>query len=278
MEAKLADGVRPDESVTVDHPNKIQVIEGFNARIKLGDLTDLENSIERRGVTTALWVRPDRANREQPYILIAGERRLNALRNLWARGVSDMRIPVKVYNVDEEQAEELMILENLERENLSAADYCNLVSRWEQRGYTKEEISSKLGRSQSWVDQMKTLAGASAKLKELVATDVVGLAVGLDVARKIPLDAQSDILDEIIEESGGKKSKMRAVASKKTGTKVRPGKRSVVNTANKLREIPDAENNETHALVLLALEYTVGDASREDFLRQCSVAFGVELD
>ncbi len=276
MEAKLAEGVRPAESVTVDHPDRIQVIDGFNARTILGDLSDLESSIEKRGVTTAIWVRPDRANAKKPYILIAGERRLNALRNLWARGVSDMRIPVKVYNVDEEQAEELMVLENLERENLSAADYCNLVARWEQRGFTKDEISGKLGRSSSWVDQMKTLASASADLKTKVANEVVGLAVGLDVARKIPIAEQSAVLNEIIEEAGGKKSKMRAVAARKTGTKVRPGKRSVVATAQTIRDIPGTEDNETHALVLAALEYTIGEVSKDDFLRQCMTAFLLE--
>jgi len=275
MEAKLAEGVRPAESVTVDHPDRIQVIKGFNARATLGDLSALESSIELRGIQSALWVRPDRANKSQPYILIAGERRLNAIRNLWARGVKDMRIPIKVYNVDEDQAEELMVLENLERKNLSASDFCGLVSRWEQRGFTKEEISLKLGRSESWVDQMKVLAAATTDLKTKVANGEVGLAVALDVARKIPLAEQSGVLDAVISEAKGKKSKMRQVAARKTGTKVRPGKRSVVTTAQTLRDMSVAEDNVTYALVLKALEYTIGEATEEEFLQQCEKTFGV---
>jgi len=275
MASKLAEGIFPAESLTVDHPDRIQVIKGFNARIKLGDLSSLETSIELRGVRSALWVRPDRANKAQPYILIAGERRLNVLRNLWARGVKDMRIPISVYNVDEEQAEELMILENLERKSLSASDFSVVVSRWEQRGFTKEEISTKLNRSESWVDQMKILAAASVELKNKVASEDVGLAVALDVARKFPLAEQSAVLDAVIAESGGKKSKMRKIAAGKTGTKVRPGKRAVVTMVKTLRDMPVEEDDVTHALVLKALEYTVGETTEEEFLQQCEQTFKV---
>jgi ParB family transcriptional regulator, chromosome partitioning protein len=102
-------------------------------------LLEMAESIREHGIVEPLVVRP----RENGFELIAGERRLRA-----ARLVGLETVPAVVREMDDREALEVTLIENLQREDLSAleeaAAYVQLV---EEFGATQEEVARRVGRS-----------------------------------------------------------------------------------------------------------------------------------
>jgi|GEM_PF-6900792 len=275
----VAKGTSRGTQYKVNHPGLIQIVKGFNIRTKaevLKDLPELKASILENGVRTPLWVRRDRANKEQPFILIAGERRLTALNQIWEEyETPDFKIPIDIYDVDEEEAELLMLAENMERKDLTPVDEANQVAKWLKMGLTPAEVVERFAsvgmqRSEPWVEQRRVLAGASANLKRKVAQGEVLLSVALDIARKVPSAAQSDALDKVLAKAGGKKSKQRKAAAKVTGTAVRPGKKdlmAVMRTLNAATVNGKVDAGEARKLAVRMLAFAAGEATKDEVLK-----------
>ena len=105
-------------------------------------MTELANSIAEHGLLQPIAVRP-RANGR--YLIIAGERRWRACR---LAGLNE--VPVIIKDVTDEQAMELALVENLQREDLDpveeAAGIRELMTRCD---LTQEQAAQKLGKSRS---------------------------------------------------------------------------------------------------------------------------------
>lgn len=272
-------GVKRATQYVVEHPNMIQVLKGFNARTKAEvtkGLAELKSSILENGIRTPLWVRRDRANKEQPFILIAGERRLTALQQIWDEYQDpEVRIKVDIFDVDEDEAELLMLAENMERKDLTPVDEATQVAKWIRKGFTPAEIVEMLAqvglkRSEPWVEQRRVLAGASADLKRRVAAGEILLSVALDVARKVPTAKQSDALDKVISKSGGKKSRQRKAAAKVTGTTLRPGKKdlqAVMRTLGATAVEGTVDAADARKLAIRMLAFAAGEATKDEVLK-----------
>ena len=108
-------------------------------------LEELTNSIREKGVMQPLLVRPT----QDPNIfeIIAGERRWRASQKA---GLHD--VPVIVRDVDDKEALELAIIENVQRSDLSpleeAMGYGQLM---EQFDYTQHDLAQVIGKSRSHV-------------------------------------------------------------------------------------------------------------------------------
>lgn len=108
-------------------------------------LEELTNSIREKGVMSPLLVRPT----EDPHVfeLIAGERRWRAAQKA---GLHD--VPVIVRDVDDKEALELAIIENVQRADLNpleeAMGYGQLI---EQFNYTQQDLAQVIGKSRSHV-------------------------------------------------------------------------------------------------------------------------------
>ncbi|MEQ8598936.1 MAG: ParB/RepB/Spo0J family partition protein [Devosia sp.] len=108
-------------------------------------LEELTNSIREKGVMSPLLVRPT----DDPNIfeLIAGERRWRAAQKA---GLHD--VPVIVREVDDKEALELAIIENVQRADLNpleeALGYGQLI---EQFAYTQQDLAQVIGKSRSHV-------------------------------------------------------------------------------------------------------------------------------
>ena len=112
----------------------------------------LARSISAQGVLQPLLVRPHPA-RGGHYELVAGERRLRALRLLgWATA------PVLVREIPDAGLLEAALVENLQREQLTpieeAGAYRELLDR---HGYTQETLAERLGRDRSTISNMMRL-------------------------------------------------------------------------------------------------------------------------
>jgi len=274
--ARLTDlnGVYGSKSYVVDNPNLIQVLKGFNAR-KRFNIADLAKDIDASGLLNPLWVRRDRANEEQPFILIDGERRLRALKQLFKQNPKrEERIPIIIFDVDEEEAEDLMAKANLEREDFTLSERIGLVNRYRKRGIEVAEIAERLNRSTGWVEQLMTLKGAAAKVKKAVDERQITVSAALMIARKEKAADQESTLNKVIQMAGGKKSKTTKAAAKVTRTSLRPGKKDLLEVVSALEtkmvgcdEGVDAED--ARKLVLLALSFAAGEEQREALLEAC---------
>ena len=120
-------------------PNPYQPREIFDEE-KLKELAD---SIKEHGVFTPVLVR----RAADGYELVAGERRVKA-----AEMAGLTEIPAIIVDFDDDQMAEISLLENIQRENLTAIEeakgYKTLIDR---RGYTQEELGKRVGKSREHI-------------------------------------------------------------------------------------------------------------------------------
>jgi ParB family chromosome partitioning protein len=135
-------------------------------------LRELADSIKQRGVIQPLLVRPIQTVAPQVegarrYELIAGERRWRA-----AREAGLTTIPAIVREASDEEALEIALIENLQREDLNpieeARAYDQLATQFK---LTQEQIAEKVGRSRAAVANSTRLLGLPAEVQTWVADD-----------------------------------------------------------------------------------------------------------
>lgn len=129
-----------------------------------GQLEELTNSIREKGVMQPLLVRPS----DDPNIfeIIAGERRWRAAQRA---GLHD--VPVIVREVDDKEALELAIIENVQRADLNpleeAMGYGQLI---EQFDYTQQDLAQVIGKSRSHVANTLRLLRLPEDVRDMVAS------------------------------------------------------------------------------------------------------------
>jgi len=127
-------------------------------------LEELANSIREKGVMQPLLVRP--GGQPNLYEIIAGERRWRAAQKA---GLHD--VPVIVREVDDKEALELAIIENVQRVDLNpieeAQGYGQLI---EQFAYTQQDLADVIGKSRSHVANMMRLTKLPEEVQALIAS------------------------------------------------------------------------------------------------------------
>lgn len=117
-------------------PNSLQP----RAEMDEAELGDLEASIREQGVLQPVLVRPT----ADGYELVAGERRWRAA---MAAGLTS--VPAVVKALDDLGALEAALVENLQREDLSALDRARAYRRLtEEFGLSQDAVAKRVGRSQ----------------------------------------------------------------------------------------------------------------------------------
>ena len=131
--------MRESKVVSIDEirPNPYQ------PRIDFDDeaLMELSQSIRENGLIHPITVRQEKDG----YEIVAGERRYRAMK------IAGMiEIPVIVIDADEVQMAEMALVENIQRENLSAIEEANAyVQIMKTTGISQSQLALKLGKSQS---------------------------------------------------------------------------------------------------------------------------------
>jgi len=225
---------RPSE-VPLSHlrANPFQPRQAMDAQ----ELSGLVESIRRHGVLQPIVVRPSVGG----YEVVAGERRWRAAE---AAGLSS--IPAIVRSLTDQEALELALVENLQREDLNPIERARAYRRLMQEfGLTQEQIADRMGKSQPSVANALRLlhlplqvqasleAGriseGHARALLSVGTESILLRLwerverrGLSV-RETEALARRSISREIQGRSGGKDPQLRSVEqdlSRRFGTKV----------------------------------------------------------
>ena len=130
-------------------------------------LGDLAESIKEHGVFQPIIVKKS----IKGYEIIAGERRVRASK---LAGLT--KIPAIVRNLNDEQMMEIALLENLQRENLSAIEEAIAYkSMLDKLGLTQEELSKKVGKSRSHITNTLGLLRLPAEVQAMVANNQLSM-------------------------------------------------------------------------------------------------------
>jgi ParB/RepB/Spo0J family partition protein len=129
-----------------------QITAGNNDRrvFDKSELEELADSIRKHGLIQPITVRPLGDNR---YEIVAGERRYRAYSLLHSQDpLQWAAIPAMIKNLDDKQADAVMLLENIKRSNLNPLDEANAYDkRMKKWGLTIEEIADEAGVSKALV-------------------------------------------------------------------------------------------------------------------------------
>ena len=152
----LAEGSIRDIEVARIRPGAGQPRKYFDPEA----ISELAQSIAERGVLQPILVRPS----GDGYELIAGERRWRA-----AQEARLHRIPAVVRELDDSATSEIALIENIQREDLSAieeaAGYKQLIERF---GHRQEEVAKLVGKSRSHVTNLLRLLDLPQDVREML--------------------------------------------------------------------------------------------------------------
>jgi len=128
-------------------------------------IKELADSIKKSGVMQPIVVRPiDSETAGVKYEIIAGERRWRA-----AQMAGEYTIPAIIREVDDQQALELALIENVQRQDLNpleeARGYQRLVDEF---AYTQEELASTIGKSRSHIANLLRLLNLPEEVKNMI--------------------------------------------------------------------------------------------------------------
>ena len=106
-------------------------------------LRELSDSIREHGVLQPLLVR----TKNKKYEIIAGERRWRA-----AQQAGLKTLPVLIKDIDDEEAAEFSLIENIQRDDLTVLEeaqaYRNMIDNF---SYTQEKLASRVGKSRAHI-------------------------------------------------------------------------------------------------------------------------------
>jgi len=161
----IGDGA--DEAVGVNDQRSVPLsslkASRFNPRRDFSDaqLDELAASIRERGLVQPLVVRPLGGDR---YEIVAGERRWRA-----AQRANLHEVPVIIRTLSDQEAIEIAIIENVQREDLNAIEegegYGALM---DGHGYTQEDLAKVIGKSRSHLANTLRLLKLPKSVQDLV--------------------------------------------------------------------------------------------------------------
>lgn len=164
LSALLADTPSPEVlaqstmiAISRIRPNRFQPRTRFDA----GELDALTASVRQEGILMPILLRP---GGDGGYEIIAGERRWRAAQ---AAGLAE--IPAVIREVDDAQALELAVIENEQRDDLSAIEsaraYQRLVSEFK---LTQQQVAERIGVSRAHVSNMIRLLQLPSPVQAMV--------------------------------------------------------------------------------------------------------------
>ncbi|HEY6251672.1 MAG TPA: ParB/RepB/Spo0J family partition protein [Candidatus Angelobacter sp.] len=140
-------------------------------RINQAALQELAESIKVSGVVQPVVVRPTASGRFQ---LVAGERRWLA-----CKLADKASVPAIVREISNEQAMEITIIENLQREDLNAMEQARAFERLSREfGLTQEQIASRTGKDRASIANFIRLLKLPDAIQELIESGQLSLGHG----------------------------------------------------------------------------------------------------
>ena len=151
-----------------------------------GKLAELADSIAASGVVQPILVRP--AAEAGRYILVLGERRLHA-----SKKAGKTTVPAMVRHLSDQQAAEMTIIENLQREDLSPLQQAEAFRTLSTKfSLTQEEIGKRVGLSRVSVANYMRLLKLPREVLQLLAEKKLSFSEARELLK---LDSDEKIIE-----------------------------------------------------------------------------------
>ncbi len=163
--APIAAPVAPNVAGVTQMPVSQMMAGPYQPRRQFSDeyLHELADSIEKNGIVQPILVREHPAQAGH-YEIIAGERRFRA-----AKLAKLSHVPVLVREVSDQQALEMALIENIQRQDLNpleeAMGYQRLMDEFD---YTQEQLAIAVGKSRSHIANLLRLQSLPESIKVLI--------------------------------------------------------------------------------------------------------------
>lgn len=152
-------------------------------------LDDLASSIKENGIIQPIIVR----DKLEYYEIIAGERRFRACQMIGME-----TIPSIIMNADELKSAQLALIENIQRDDLSAIEEAKAyVQIMRESGCTQEELASQVGKTQSTIANKIRLLALPHKIQEAISNRTITERHGRTLLT-VNEDKQIEVFEEIV--------------------------------------------------------------------------------
>ncbi len=179
-------------------------------------LQELSNSIKEHGVFQPIIVKRS----IKGYEIIAGERRVKASQ---LAGLTE--IPAIIRDFNDTQMMEIALLENLQRENLTAMEEANAYKKLQETlSITQEDLAKRLGKSRSHITNMIGLLTLPDDIQEEVNNKMISMGHARVLSKLDNREQQRQLADKIIKE-GISVRDLEELSQKPMITKANPQKR-----------------------------------------------------
>ena len=168
-------------------PNRFQPRLAFDEK----ELNELANSIIKYGVIQPIVLRKI----GEKYEIIAGERRYKAS---CLAGLK--KIPAIVNQTDDNTSAEIALLENIQRKNLSVIEEAQSYKKLMDKGFTQDDIATKLGISQSSVANKMRLLNLPKEVQNALLYNRISERHARSLLSLNNEDLQKNLLNRIINE------------------------------------------------------------------------------
>jgi ParB family chromosome partitioning protein len=207
-------------------PNPYQPRKTFDKEA----LAELSESIKRNGLLQPIVV----LERDEGYLLVAGERRLRAHK---LAGIDTIKAIIADVDIDDAKLRELALIENIQRENLNSMElahsYDELIKVYE---ITHDELSNVVNKSRSQITNTLRLLALSSYVQEKLITGIISqghakILVGFDEAE------QKILVDTIIGQKLSVRETELLAKKKKSGEKIEIKKENRVTLTENYKEL-----------------------------------------
>jgi len=186
----------------------------FQPRLNFSDakLQELVESIREKGIIQPILVRPV----ENGYELIAGERRLRAVKFL---GLTE--IPAIIKKVEDGDALEIALIENIQREELSKIEEAKAYKRLsEEFGLTHEVISKRVAKDRATISNTLRLLDLPEKIQNMIQDSILSVGHAKTILGILDPKRQMKICDDIVKRGLSVRQAETIVRLEGTGKKI----------------------------------------------------------
>ena len=204
-------------------PNRFQPRKTFN-----DDISELAESIRAHGVLQPITVRP----LGEKYEIVMGERRYRACEKLGMH-----KIPCMIVEMNDREAMEVALIENLQRQDLSPIEEALSYKRILEAGYiTQDQLAQKLGKNQSTIANKLRLLSLDRDVQAALLKNEISERHARALLSVSDKEIQKKLLQKIITEK---------MTVKKTEEEIRKVEKGMYEDKNKAQsvEIIDFDDN-----------------------------------
>lgn len=171
----------------------------FQPRKKFTNINELATSIKNNGLMQPIVV----AKINDNYVLVAGERRMRAFRELHKKhGEAYLKIPALLEtDSSDENLQELALIENVHREDMTVVEYADAYGQLSEKGLSLSKIATLTGKGKTSVNRFIVIYKLPETVKDVFRNHKTASTNKMELlAQLTDEDLQIEFANEIIKE------------------------------------------------------------------------------